>query len=182
MSHHRLQQVIVWLPLSTVCSTEAAVCGWSKPDAFWPRKYWNGQHEAVLGKRSNKSLSNKTLADSFYNDQLLSCFPTAKSLHRRTYLKRHTLSHIYCQIQTELNNGKNENSPDYKYRKVPSAGSKKSSVWPPLSRVYSAVIPHRWSTPDTFWARQRWKEVKIWKQYLVQSCLRCQTNYRLKND
>ena len=60
----------------------------------------------MLGKRSNKSLSSKTLADSFYNDQLLPCFPTAQSLHRRTLLKRYTLSLIYCHIQTELNNSK----------------------------------------------------------------------------
>ena len=66
-----------------------------------------------IGKRLNKSLSNKTLADSFYNDQLLSCFPTAHSLHRRTLLKRHTYSHIYCHIQTELNNSKNKNSPNF---------------------------------------------------------------------
>ena len=128
MSHRRLQQVIAWLPLSRVCSIVAAPCGWSKPDAFWPRKYWNEKYENVFGKRSNKSLSNKTLADSFYNDEL-SCFSTAQSLHRRTLLKRHTLSHIYCHIQTELNNSKNENSPGYKYPTVLSTGSKKSSVW-----------------------------------------------------
>ena len=66
----------------------------------------------MLGKRSNKSLNHKTLADSFYNDHLLSCFPTAQSLHRRTLLKRHTHYHIHCHIQTELNNSKNKNSPN----------------------------------------------------------------------
>ena len=63
-----------------------------------------------IGERLNKSLSNKTLADSFSNGQLLSRFPTAHSLHRRTLLKRHTYSHIYCHIQTKLNNSKNKNS------------------------------------------------------------------------
>ena len=163
MSHHRLQQVIIWLPLSRVCSIVAAPRGCSKPDAFWPRKYWDGQYEDVLGKRPNKSLSNKTLADSFSNGQLLSCFPTAHSLHRRTLLNKHTLSHIYCHIQTELNNSKIENSPNYMYPTVLSTGSKKSSVRPPLSRVYSAVTPQRPSTSDTFWARQCWKEVKTYK-------------------
>ena len=162
-SHHKLQQVIIWLPLFRVCSIVADPHGWSKPDAFFPRKYWNGQYEAVLGKRSNKSLSNKTLADSFYSDQLLSCFQIAQSLHRRTLLNRHTLSHIYCHIQTELNNSKIENSPNYMYPTVLSTGSKKSSVRPPLSRVYSAVTPQRPSIPDTFWARQCWKEVKTYK-------------------
>ena len=66
----------------------------------------------MLGKRSNKSLSHKTLADSFYNDHHLSCFPTAQSLHRRTLLKRHTHTHIYSHIQTELNKQKNKNSPN----------------------------------------------------------------------
>ena len=66
----------------------------------------------MSGKRSNKSLSNKIPADGFYNDQLLSCLPTAQSLHRRTSLKRYTLYHIYCHIQTELNNSKNKNSPN----------------------------------------------------------------------
>ena len=126
MSNHRLQQVMAWLPLSRVCSVVAAPHSWSKPDAFWPRKYWN-EYKNVLGKRSNKSLSNKTLADSFYNDELLSCFPTALSL-QRTLLKRHTISNIYSHIQTELNNSKNENSPDYKCPTVLSTGSKKSSV------------------------------------------------------
>ena len=34
ISHHRFQQVIVWLPLSRVCSIVPAPHGWSKPDAF----------------------------------------------------------------------------------------------------------------------------------------------------
>ena len=161
MFHHRLQQVIVWLPLSTVCSIAAAPHGWSKPDAFWPRKYWNGQYKDVLGKRSDKFLSNKTLADSSYNNQLLSCFPTAQSLHRRTLLKRHTLSHIYCHIQTELNNSKNENSPNSAVHRLQEV-----ICMTPLSRVYSAVPPHQRSTPDTFSARQCWKELKTWKGYL----------------
>ena len=167
-SHRRLQQVIAWLPLSRVCSIVAAPCGWSKPDAFWPRKYWNEKYENVFGKRSNKSLSNKTLAD---NDQLLSCFPTAQSLHRRTLLKRHTHYHIHCQIQTELNNSKNENSPNSAVHRLQEV-----ICMTPLSRVYSAVTPHQRSTPDTFSARQCWKEVKT----PVQSCLWYQTNYRSK--
>ena len=126
MFHHRLQQVMAWLPLSRVCSVVAAPHGLSKPDAFWPRKYWNEQYKNVLGKRSNKSLSHKTLADSFYHGKL-SCFPTAQSLHRRTLLKRHTLSHLLSY--SNRINSKYENSPGYKYPTVLSTGTKKSSVW-----------------------------------------------------
>ena len=85
----------------------------------------------------------------------------ASPLHRICTKEHH--SNIYCHIQTALNKSKTENSPDYKYQTVLSTGSKKSSAWPPLSRVYSAVTPHQQSTPGTFWARQCWKEVKTLK-------------------
>ena len=93
----------------------------------------------------------------------------ASPLHRVCTEKHYwigTHSHIYCHIQTALNKSKNENSPDTKYQTVLSTGSKKSSVWPPLSRVHSALTPHQRSNPGTFWARQCWKEVKTWKGYL----------------
>ena len=79
--------------------------------------------------------------------------------------KVHTLSHL-LSYSNRIKQQQNENSPDYKYSTVLSTGSKKLSIWPPLSRVYSAVTPHQQSTPDTFWARQCWKEVKTWMGYL----------------
>ena len=155
MFHHRLQQIIVWLPLSRVCNIVAAPHGWSEPDAFWPKKYWKGEYEDVLGKRSNKSLSNKTLADSFYYDQLLSCFLAAQSLHRRTLLKRHTHYHIYRHIQTELNNSKNKNSPNLITSTQHSTVHRLQEVICMTSTVKSPLsTPHKPSTPDTVWAWQ----------------------------
>ena len=72
----------------------------------------------MLGKRSNKSLSNKTLADSFHNDEL-SCFLAAQSAQKNVAEKAYTLSHL-SSYSTELNN----NSPDYRYQAVLSTGSK----------------------------------------------------------
>ena len=71
-----------------------------------------------------------------------------ESAQKNITVKAHTHSHIYSNIQTELNNNKSENSPNlvYKYstelsillQEVISMASpaKKSSVWPPLPRVY----------------------------------------------
>ena len=93
----------------------------------------------------------------------------------------HTLSHLFSH-SNGINNSKIENSPnsEYKYLRVLSKGSKKSSVWPPQSRVCSAVAPHQQFTPDTFWARQCWKK---WKHEMG-TCLILSviTNYRLKNQ
>ena len=163
--HHRFQQVIVWLPLSTVCSIAAALHGWSKPDASWPRKYWTGQYKDVLGKRSDKSLSNKTLADSFYNDQLPSCFPTAQSAQKNITEKAHTLSHL-LSYSNRIKQQQKQKAHHIVSTQLLSTGSMKSSVWPPLSLVYSAVTPHQQSIPDTFSARQCWKKVKTWMGYL----------------
>ena len=71
-------------------------------------------------------------------------------------VKAYTLSHIYSHIQTELDNSKTENSPNlaYKYSAVLSTGSKKSSEWPQLSRVYPVVASHQQSTPGIFLERQ----------------------------
>ena len=145
--------------------------------------------QVTVSEYGNKSLSNKTLADSFYNDQL-SCLisspgwllvtlvhgtqwhhqsehwrsgpwkPCKVSAQKNIIVKAGTHSHIYSHIQTELNISKIENSPivEYKHLTALSTGSKKSSVWPPKSRVCSAVALHRQSTPDTFWARQCWKK------------------------
>ena len=72
-------------------------------------------------------------------------------------VKAYTLSHIYSHIQTELDNSKTENSPNlaYKYSAVLSTGSKKSSEWPQLSRVYPVVASHQRSTPDLLCARSK---------------------------
>ena len=88
--------------------------------------------------------------------------PCTVSAQKNITVKADTHSHIYSHIQTELNNSKTENSSNYgyKYLTVLSTGSKKSSVWPPLSKVCTAVAPHWQSTPDTFWAGQCWKKFK----------------------
>ena len=75
-----------------------------------------------------------------------------ESAQKSITVKAYTHSHIYSHIQTELDNSKTENSPNlvYKYSAILSTGSKKSSEWSPLSRVYPAVASHQGSTPDIF--------------------------------
>ena len=67
-------------------------------------------------------------------DILLRC---TESAQKNINVKAYTHSHIYPHIQREFGNSKTENSPNlvYKYSTVLSTGSKKSSVWPPLSRA-----------------------------------------------
>ena len=53
-----------------------------------------------------------------------------ESAQKNITVKAHTHSHIYSNIQTELNNNEIENLPnfEYKYWTALSTGSKKSSV------------------------------------------------------
>ena len=109
MSHHWLQQVIVWLPLTRVCSIVAAPHGWSKPDIFWPRKYWKGECEDVLGKGQTNPWATKPLLLQWSTPVLLP--HCTESAQKNITEKSLTHSHIYCHMQTELNHSKNKNSP-----------------------------------------------------------------------
>ena len=88
------------------------------------------------------------------------------SLHRRTLLKKaHTLSHL-LSYSNRIKQQQKQKAHHIVSTQLLSTGSMKSSVWPPLSLVYSAVTPHQQSIPDTFSARQCWKKVKTWMGYL----------------
>ena len=107
---------------------------WSahQADTWWP---WYMEHTHII----NMNFGGQAL------DILLD---HTESAQKNITVKAHTHSHIYSNIQTELNNNKSENSPNlvYKYstelsillQEVISMASpaKKSSVWPPLPRVY----------------------------------------------
>ena len=81
-SHHMIQKVTAWLPPRTVCSTVVAPHSRSTPGTFWTRKYLKGR---VWRSGANKTtLSNKTVANSFYNDHLLYCLISLPGLLRVT--------------------------------------------------------------------------------------------------
>ena len=70
------------------------------------------------------------------------------SAQKNITVKAYTHSHIYSHIQTELNNSKIENSPnfEYKYLTALSTGSKKLSM---LSRGSSPAVHSRYLLSKT---------------------------------
>ena len=131
---------------------------WSahQADTWWP---WYMEHTHVI----NMNIGGQALDILLHHTE---------SAQKNITVKAHTHSHIYSNIQTELNNNKSENSPNlvYKYstelsillQEVISMASpaKKSSVWPPLQESTLTVAPHQLSIQDTFWPSQCWKKRK----------------------
>ncbi len=134
----------------------------------------------------NKSLSNKTLADSFYNDQL-SCLisspgwllvtlvhgtqwhhqsehwrsgpwkPCKVSAQKNFIVKADTLSNLFSHSNW-IKQQQNWKLTNLSVQELNSTVHRLQEVISMASTVCSAVAPHRQTTPDTFWARQCWKK------------------------
>ena len=88
-----------------------------------------------------------------------------QSAQKNITVKAHILSHLLSYSNRIKQQQKQKLTKlNHKYSTALSTSSKRSSIWPPLFSLLST--PHQPSTPDTFWARQCWKEVKTWKGYL----------------
>ena len=96
-----------------------------------------------------------------------------ESAQKNITVKAHTHSHIYSNIQTELNNNKSENSPNlvYKYSTELSillqedistafTAKKPSQYGLHCQKSTVTVAPHQLSIQDTFWPSQCWKKRK----------------------
>ena len=141
MSYHRIQQVTAWQQIPEHQNPCWQLLQWSAPVLLDQLTTWL-LVTLVHGTQWHHQ------REHWRSGPRYSCTVSAQ---KNITVKADTLSHIYSHIQTELNNSKIENSPnfEYKYLTALSTGSKKSPVWPPQSRVCSAVAPHQQSTRDS---------------------------------
>ena len=175
--HHRFQQVIVWLPLSRVCSIAAAPHGCPEPDAFWPRKYLKGEYEDRQKVKQIPEQQNPCWQLLKWSTPVLlpHCTqPAQKNITEKAHILSHLLSYSN-RIKQQQKQKLTKLDHKYSTQHCPQA---------PRSHLYD--LHHQESTQHSSPAvhpRYRlsttvMKGSENIKGVPVKSCLQYQTNYR----